>query len=121
MKQERTGVFEFGILSLLLFIVIVLVIFGMYSQADATDALPSKLTSLVLAQASILTGQPVTYANVTGLTVTSYLYSRAAVECPNTPYVGANGYKITFKFHNVAFDYRVIDTLRTITLCHVGV
>jgi hypothetical protein len=122
-RRDKDSTFEFGILALLFVVVIIITIFGLMSpvnaQAPITRGNFQKVD--IIQHFSTLVGKPVTMAQLAHYTVIIYPYAKAASECPNTPYYPIQGYKITFTYKGVMFDYRIDFNNALITLCHVGV
>jgi len=123
-RRDKDSTFEFGILALLFVVVIIITIFGLMSpvnaQAPQTKADAQRI-DMILRHLSTLVSKPVTMAQLAHYSVSIYPYAKVVSECPNSVYYPIQGYKITFTYKGVMFDYRIDANNALITLCHVGV
>jgi hypothetical protein len=123
-RRDKDSAFEFGILALLFVVVIIITIFGLMSPVNArapqTKADAQRI-DMILRHLSTLVNKPITMAQLAHYSVSIYPYAKVVSECPNSVYYPIQGYKITFTYKGVAFDYRIDFNNALITLCHVGV
>lgn len=132
--RHMTFRLELVILTLMATVVIVFMSFGLLFQTKAAPITPSRvqhdrtvqvrgpsIDEMVLGQFSQLVGTTVARRAVQGWTVEQKPFSRAVLECPGAQYRPVQGYKVTFKYQGVQFDYRVDAALLTVILCHIKV
>lgn len=123
--RRLTCSLEMSILMLLMGVVVVLALFGLLSQVDAAPfaprPVPATVTTQVLMRFSKLIGVPVTSSTVQQLSASTTRFNGPVADCSGGTFGRLDGYRVTFRYRQMAFEYHASDDLKTIVLCHVKV